>query len=371
MKVLWSGPFHYADSFSSVNRNMVMALKAAGVDVGIVPADLVGMHHPVDMYAMTRDLLDGFKRVGEGGPAGRRCVWTGAPGAAHKSEKGAYYTTWETAPLSAEYADRLKRWRRVWVPSRFCREAFLASGLKEERVRVVPHGVNLKVFDALRTPVHRPRYLPGSPYAFAFSGTVCPRKNWGTLLNAFLGEFRPGEDAALLMFVTGSQAGRAAALIGKEALRRPGLLTTDGAVVFSWSPFAAVEALPPGLSDTEYATRMNVADCWVSVTHGEGYGLTALEALALGKPVISPKWGGVTEFLTEENARFVPHEEVPLNGKAAYVMCDVRAQDVGAAMREEYRLGRRRNTAGYETARSFSYDTIAAGRVMEELEDLT
>ncbi len=46
-------------------------------------------------------------------------------------------------------------------------------------------------------------------------------------------------------------------------------------------------------------------DCYVSLHRSEGFGLTAAEAMLLGKPVIATRYGGNLEFMTDENSYLV------------------------------------------------------------------
>jgi glycosyltransferase involved in cell wall biosynthesis len=55
-------------------------------------------------------------------------------------------------------------------------------------------------------------------------------------------------------------------------------------------------------------------DCYVSLTHAEGWGLGAFEAAAAGNPVIITGFGGAPEFLPPDLASFVDYEMGPAVG---------------------------------------------------------
>jgi hypothetical protein len=48
------------------------------------------------------------------------------------------------------------------------------------------------------------------------------------------------------------------------------------------------------------------SDCFVLPTHGEGWGMTLLEAMACGTPAIATNWSAPTTFLTEANGYPLP-----------------------------------------------------------------
>ena len=47
---------------------------------------------------------------------------------------------------------------------------------------------------------------------------------------------------------------------------------------------------------------LNAADCYLSPHRAEGYGLTLLESMALGKPVIATAYSGNMDFMTGDNS---------------------------------------------------------------------
>jgi len=48
------------------------------------------------------------------------------------------------------------------------------------------------------------------------------------------------------------------------------------------------------------------ADAVVLASHGEGWGLPLVQAMALGKVAIATNWSGNTEFMTANNSFLVP-----------------------------------------------------------------
>ncbi len=92
-----------------------------------------------------------------------------------------------------------------------------------------------------------------------------------------------------------------------------------------------VERMPPivlledrSLSRPQMRDLYRSTDVLVAPSRGEGYGRPLLEALSCGVPVIATRWGGQTDFVTEENGWLVdyhltladPSENPLFRGKA-------------------------------------------------------
>jgi glycosyltransferase involved in cell wall biosynthesis len=57
-----------------------------------------------------------------------------------------------------------------------------------------------------------------------------------------------------------------------------------------------------------------VGDCFVSLTHGEGWGLGAFDAATVGKPVIITGWGGHLDFLGADYPGLIAYAMGPVSG---------------------------------------------------------
>ena len=66
-------------------------------------------------------------------------------------------------------------------------------------------------------------------------------------------------------------------------------------------------------SDAQIAGLIERADCYVSLTSVEGWGLGAFDAAAAGVPVIITGHGGQMEWLGHDHAGLVPFEMVPVD----------------------------------------------------------
>jgi glycosyltransferase involved in cell wall biosynthesis len=58
----------------------------------------------------------------------------------------------------------------------------------------------------------------------------------------------------------------------------------------------------------EVCALVNAATCYVSPHRSEGFGLTILEAMRLGRPVIATAYSGNMDFMTEANSFPLPYQ---------------------------------------------------------------
>ena len=74
------------------------------------------------------------------------------------------------------------------------------------------------------------------------------------------------------------------------------------------------------LTESEIQSLYGFADCMITTTHGEGFGLPLFEFALHGKPIIAPDWSGHLDFLINEKRKpgFMPvkYDIQPIQKKA-------------------------------------------------------
>jgi glycosyltransferase involved in cell wall biosynthesis/Flp pilus assembly protein TadD/GT2 family glycosyltransferase len=207
----------------------------------------------------------------------------------------------ETIP--AAWAEACLRMDRIWVPSEFCRQAFLRAGVPEDRLAVVPGAILMPPDDVEIQPLP----IDGAR-AFNFLSHLdwTRRKGWDVLVRAFVQEFTQGEDVALILKPQVGSNYTTAQITGMvvECMRQalgPNIAKAPN-IVFHEAP------IPPARLASFYRS----ADCFVLPSRAEGWGQTYLEAMALGLPVIGTNWGGNTDFMTLQNSYLINARAVPV-----------------------------------------------------------
>jgi glycosyltransferase involved in cell wall biosynthesis len=162
------------------------------------------------------------------------------------------------------------------------RDVIERLGVPEERIAVIPEAV-----DASFAPPPRDRALAlvrvrfglDAPYVL-YVGQFDPRKNMDGLVSAFA---RAAERHKGLRLVVAGDLGKLASFLHDALVR--GRAPRDRVV------------LAGHVSDSELAALYSGAECLLHAALLEGFGLTPLESLAAGTPVVGLRAGAVEEVV--------------------------------------------------------------------------
>jgi glycosyltransferase involved in cell wall biosynthesis len=211
-----------------------------------------------------------------------------------------YFEPWFLERFTEPTRDALRRATRVIVPSTSsARQVVHFAGIPESQVTVTPHGVDLAVFkpdgdiDGAEV-LRRHNALPDGPYVL-FVSTLHPRKNLPALRAAMAGLARRGFPHALVL-VAAAAADRDSTQLQAAAVADLG----GGAPPVRWLA---------GISDVELAAVMRGADVFCLPSLMEGFGLTALEAMACGVPVVVSDRGSLPEVVGDAAVVVAPDAE--------------------------------------------------------------
>ncbi len=206
------------------------------------------------------------------------------------------YWYWELDSVPEWWVEKARTVDEVWAAT-----AFVADALRKVLpvpVRTMFPGVRVGAF------TRRPREAFGLPggerFTFLFSfhmSSIMERKNPLALVRAFRQAFRPEEPVDLVLKTTAFNDEVHGVQV--KQLRAAG----EGANVVVLDRVMALE---------ETLSLMDACDCYVSLHHSEGLGLTMAEAMLLGKPCIATRYSGNLDFMDDDNSLLVDCEIVPL-----------------------------------------------------------
>ncbi len=205
------------------------------------------------------------------------------------------HTVWETDRVPALWRAQMQAADELWVPTSWNRAAFEAAF--DVPVHVVPHAASSAV------PEAPPVELRDSTFVVATVGSWDWRKRPDLTIAAFLRAFGPEDDAALVL----KTAQWPLAWPSRPDL--PTVVHVGDLVPEERS--AQVHVSTARWSEGQVLGLLDRADCFLSTTASEGWGLGAFDAACLGTPVVITGFGGQVEWLGTDHPGLLPYHMVP------------------------------------------------------------
>lgn len=198
---------------------------------------------------------------------------------------------WELPTLRPEWQAAMKYFHEFWAPTPFIARILRQSTAKPVHV-LPPYLAYLEGLEAAASEAGRP-----ARFVYCFdANSILERKNPGALLKAFQQAFGDSPDVRLSFKVT--YPNRKVAEVDRLYLAA--------------AKDPRIEVIDRLLPDAELHALIGSATAYVSPHRSEGLGLTVIEAMASGVPVIATPFGGMDAFVTEETAFPIEHGYVEL-----------------------------------------------------------
>jgi glycosyltransferase involved in cell wall biosynthesis len=291
----------------------------------------------------------------------------------------------------------------LWVPAKWVRDVFVGSGVNASKVFVVPEAIDVHMWDpALHrritwppATVHKsrmvcnrpspppPRRAPGKgAFVFFSDFKLEPRKGWDVLFEAYRQAFDASDPVTLYVLTNLYLVGVPHELVNPR--NRTVLVEVFNAVVAGvfnkpdalheslsgddWPHFCLmVEAVP----EEDLVEMYNSVDAFVMPTRGEGWGLPLIQAMAMQKPVLATRYGGQSEFMTDENSYAIDYTTGELPPDTPYSSLDAApgqrwavpsVEHTASLMRSVFADEPTRTRKGRQARRdvvaNFSYDVV-------------
>ena len=218
---------------------------------------------------------------------------------------------------------------KIAVPSRYVKEIFINSGTPEERIGIVPHGVDTNVFN----PGVKPCPLnTNKSFKFLAVATNQWRKNLHKLIEVYCNTFTKKDDVCLILKSKkmGDKPQQYDCDLDKELMK------------YLHNPNCPEIIFEYGyMKDT--SSLYTACDCYINVSASEGFGLPLLEAQASNLLCIAPRYGGLLDFMNDDNSILVDCREICADPRYQYwgynpksVVCQPRWEEVADAMKSVY-----------------------------------
>lgn len=212
------------------------------------------------------------------------------------------YNVWESTRQLPEYFNRILQFDQFWCPTEWQRQCTIEQGYPEDRVKVVPEGVNGNIFRPFNSSIDRLKVrkdlyekynIPENKISFMIFGRWDYRKSIQEICETFFDTFQYIDDVVLV-------------ISADNPFSTDDLNSTE----------ERLEKLVPGYDPEktrilhfpdreEYINWMKSGDVFLSCSRAEGWNLPLMEAIASGTPSIYSGWGAQQEF-----AQGIGHEVI-------------------------------------------------------------
>jgi len=173
------------------------------------------------------------------------------------------FATFENIKVPDSWISLLKENNVIVSPSKFNQKSFPTS-------EYFPHCLDMSLWNKKIGPI-----IKRSSFTFLFLGTWKKRKGYELLLQAFSEEFKHDKRVKLLIKTSGKKP----SFFGER-----------------------IEIVTKNIPENQMPKFIKSADCLVSPTLGEGFGLPGLQAMAVEVPVIISDWSGCQDYANEKTA---------------------------------------------------------------------
>lgn len=206
------------------------------------------------------------------------------------------FTVWESTRIPDSWHRPLAMVDEVWTATEWGADVLRRNGIDPHRTHVVPEGVDGDIFNPDDDKLGFVDAIEG--FKFLHVGKAEPRKGTFELLQAFDRAFDDDDPVHLVLachnrFIPGFDTVR---FIENLCLRRR-----------AW--IVPVQPLP---ERTSIAGLYRACDAFLAPSKAEGWGLTAIEAMACGLPTALTHYSGHTAFADQQNSLAVPFEIGPI-----------------------------------------------------------
>jgi glycosyltransferase involved in cell wall biosynthesis len=361
MKVKYCGPARDYSGYGEANRHDIGALNAAGIEVTTqIPQYCLEISDTGRLGELATKL--------EGRELGYKVKILHVTPNVYKQymEEGVYHVGrvfWETDKLPLDFAINVQLLDEIWTGSEFNAQAIRNSGVTKP-IYIIPEAIDTETGEV------EPYVVPNDiDYKFYSMFEWTERKNPSALLEAYWREFNDVSNVSLTIktYVDNFTPDKRQEI--KDNIRRI-------KKQLQFKTYAPVY-LYTQLMDRHQVYRFHKTfDCFVSAHRGEGWGIPQMEAMLMGKPVISTNCGGIHEYLRRDFAFPIPCTMVNLSentrNKQWYTMDQkwgqVDIDELRKAMRYAFENREKVETMG-QAAKQFVIDNFSLAAVGKKMRD--
>ena len=206
--------------------------------------------------------------------------------------------------LPTGFAKHYRSCNYLLAPSVFGKNVFINSGIPEDKIKVVPHGIDVERYRGTTTV-----NLPTNK-KFKILANVAQnhkRKNIPGLLEAYGKAFTEKDDVCLILKAKDKKITMAFEVSLADCLN---------SFYSKFPKHAEIKVFSEFVDDISALYRS--VDAVFTMAHCEGFYFPGLEGLASGKLSIAPKYGGQLDFLDSTNSLLIDGQETRADPNSMY-----------------------------------------------------
>jgi len=357
MKVLYIGNYRDGTGWGNACLNNILAMDSVGIDV--VP-------RAISFEESTQDYPDRIKELELQSNEGCDiCIQHTLP---HLYSYDANYKnigfldTESSHFRDTGWQDYINIMDELWVPCSQNKKSAEASGVTKP-IRVIPHSLNISEYQTI--PEGNQIQELQSTFNFVFVGEFIERKNLQALLKAFHMEFELHEPVNLMIKTSGVSLDAAQGFCEhvKKGLKLRQAYKSEIVVCGK-------------LDNEDYLSVFNQCHSFVMPSRGEAFCIPALEAMAIGIPVIYTKNTGMDSFCFGDSVSstsvpcFGAVQSLPNLDTARSDWAEINIRELCATMRAVYSKwnseeAQQESVAARKAAQGYDHKTV--GQKIKEL----
>ena len=190
------------------------------------------------------------------------------------------YNVWESTEYSPQFFQQLLTLDELWVPTKWQKEISIEQGYPENKIFVIPEGVDGRIFKPTSKPKKKDKFQ------FVIVGRWDYRKGIKESIEGFLKAFPNNPDVELLLNV-------------ENPYPVDGMNSTEERLKHYGLEDSRIKILK-FLNRKQYISLLQNSNVLISCARAEGWNLPLIEALACGTPSIYTKCSGQLEFTKGE-----------------------------------------------------------------------
>lgn len=366
--IIWIGPVFEVGGYGNVSRNFLKCLSKLGLPIHVISISNVHPEISQEEINFINGVSQPYWAVGKQPlliihslPESYQNLFAHYYRMFRRVYKKVGVTIFETDRIPHHWVSPCNFMDEIWVPSEFNIQTFSNSGVDRNKLKLVPYAIDLNPLTKSYNP-----YIfdeETKKFKFLYSAIFDFRKGFDLLIDSYCKEFTEEDDVTLVLKVYVPQFH-----IDTDPL------TYLHSLIPKNNKNPQLVIILKTMSDDELYSLYKSCDCFISTDRGNGWGMPAMEMMAMGKPAIAINWCGATQFMNESNSFLIEAEKEledvhPLLARnrpelyAGHKWATVKIDSVRKVMREAYENKQKREAIAKkgkeDIVSSFSIDSIA------------